>query len=478
MAVPQPNNTTKVKTVPAPKTGTSSAPPVPRSGSPAATTPKPTASVPAPKDPFEQFGGRDAYITSQNQRWMEANRAGDTDLMRRLQDDAKRVGYELKPYTATPPASSAQPAQPTPSTPTRPNVPAPVSVPSPALSPEYADWKARMDKALATYESLAAQPFNYNPESDPAFQAMQTLARQRAQGATQSTLEEMNARGILGSSVTASQLAQIQQQAEQEALQYIPQFREEARRDYQDRLARAAEMLRFAADRGDVAYGRAYQEGRDVRRDFESDRAFDRGVLESDRTFERGVLESDRAFDRGVLESDRAFERGVLESDREFTEGARRFDATLDLQERQFQESIRQFGVEKALQREGMLQEAQRFAAQMGYNWASLNQREKERIADEVYRNRQLDLQERELELDLRREDRLLAESQAPQGSDLDPVVNRALDLASKDPQFPYMSPAERQQLIDFYIGQLRPGPTYGPPVPAMTDEELLQYLR
>jgi len=46
-------------------------------------------------DVFTQFGGYSSYVASQNKRYNDALKAGDQDLVNRLQKDAQRVGYSL-----------------------------------------------------------------------------------------------------------------------------------------------------------------------------------------------------------------------------------------------------------------------------------------------------------------------------------------------------------------------------------------------
>ena len=121
-------------------------------------------------------------------------------------------------------------------------------------------WDERTRELFNRFEQLVNTPFTYNPETDPRYQAQRQLAQQRAQEASRQALEAMNERGLLSSSLTATQLGQIQQQAEQEALSYIPQYEALARQDYQNRLRAAADLLRSAMDIGDREFNRAVTE--------------------------------------------------------------------------------------------------------------------------------------------------------------------------------------------------------------------------
>jgi len=69
--------------------------------------------TPAGNDYWSQYGGRDAYGTSQGNRYLGAYQSGDTDLMRRLEADAARVGYSLPSLipAAQPTTAALVPAQ-------------------------------------------------------------------------------------------------------------------------------------------------------------------------------------------------------------------------------------------------------------------------------------------------------------------------------------------------------------------------------
>lgn len=271
-------STQPIKTVPAPKqmispsnvTITKNVPPPPTDSQKSAQS--------WINNPSSGQGGMDTYSKVQNDRWTTANKNSDYDMMKKLQSDSQRVGYTLNPYT-----------------PPTPNTTAPK---------EFADWQAKQGELMTKYEQMMNTPFQYNPETDPGYQAQRQLAQLRAGDATRSAMETLNDRGILNSSITGSQLGQIQQRAEQEAAAYIPQYRDQARQDYQDRLRNAGEMLKFAAGRGDIAYQNEYTRGRDNRADMVADRTYDRGIFESDRDYDRRVLEGDRTSDLATRSAD------------------------------------------------------------------------------------------------------------------------------------------------------------------------------
>lgn len=272
---------------------------------------------------FAAYGGRDNYVNSQNDRWMQANKSNDTDLMSKLIADSKRVGYDLNPYSAQP----SQPAQ--------------------------QSWDSRSNELWDQISKSLSQPFNmstftFDPKSDPRYiQAMQ-LADQNATQATGNAMAALASRGIENGSIMGDRAAQIQQQERAKVSgQLVPQLYAQAYdqfaneqsmkyRAQQDQLAGLANLLGVANQQGQLNLDNLFRDKNFNRGVLESDRAFDRGVLESDRNYNRGVLESDRGynyqvgrdavgddqwlrqFDRGVLESDRDYNRGVLESDRNY----------------------------------------------------------------------------------------------------------------------------------------------------------------
>jgi hypothetical protein len=143
---------------------------------------------------------------------------------------------------------------------------------------QYNDYRNKQMELMNKYEQMMDKPFEYNPESDPRYQAYKQLAQKQAGVASQNAMESLNSRGILNSTVTSDRLGQIQQSAEQNALAAVPQFYEQAAQQRNDSLRNTAQLLGMVTD-----------EARDTRN-------YDRGVLESDRNYDRGILESDRSY--------------------------------------------------------------------------------------------------------------------------------------------------------------------------------------
>ncbi|WP_052350573.1 glucosaminidase domain-containing protein [Paenibacillus gorillae] len=158
--------------------------------------------------------------------------------------------------TATTNAPAGVSAPPTASVPPPPKPAAPTF-----NTPQYQDWQAKQSEHFANLEKIIGSKFEYDPESDPAYQAQRQLAQLRAGDATKNALETANDKGILGSSMNISQLGQIQQRAEQEAAAYIPEYRQQAYGQYQDSVSNASNLLNAARGlRGDQ-FNEAVTEG-------------------------------------------------------------------------------------------------------------------------------------------------------------------------------------------------------------------------
>ncbi len=85
----------------------------------------------------------------------------------------------------------------------------------------------------------APQPFSYDPETDPQYQAALRTATQNAQSASNQNMAEMNRRGILDSTITSDRGARIQQQELGKVTdQVLPQLLAQKYRQYVDNANR------------------------------------------------------------------------------------------------------------------------------------------------------------------------------------------------------------------------------------------------
>lgn len=316
-------------------------------------------------NPASGMGGLDTYTKKQNDRFQTASAANDTDMIGKLQADSQRVGYTLNPYNAVPnPAPTNALAAP--------NTTAPSA---------YTDWQAKQNELMQKYETLMSGSFEYNPETDPKYQAFKTLSASRADAAaktaTRSTEEELNARGILNSSVTASQLGQIQQNAKQtaetEALAQLPQYEAQARQGYQDKLRNAADLLSFSAGRGDAAYQQEYTQQRDAKNDANTDRNYNRNVLEGDRAF--NAQEKQNNFTNNLNTEQFNLQKAQQDWSNTFAKEQYSDQKAAQLWEQTFKDKSFKQSVSDA-------------AASRGLQWASLGQRDKEFIAEQTFKNK------------------------------------------------------------------------------------------
>lgn len=157
-------------------------------------------------------------------------------------------------------------------------------------------------------KAINRQPFQYDPATDPAYQAYARQYMRLGDEAGRDTLADVSAQtGGLPSSyaVTASQQAR---NAYNMALtDKIPSLMETAynkyRNEYNDMLAGIGTLQGL----DDSGYNR-----------FATDRSYERGVYENDRDYDRGVYESDRDFDEGVRQYNQNYEldKGAQEYER------------------------------------------------------------------------------------------------------------------------------------------------------------------
>lgn len=122
-------------------------------------------------------------------------------------------------------------------------------------------------KLMTQLQQLINTPLNFNPETDPTYQAAKTLAQANRKTATQDTLETMNSRGLVNSSITTSQIAQIDQEAENKPLELIPQLQANAVNQRQQGISNIASLAGLMLDSGQD------------QRNFESDSTFKEAQL-------------------------------------------------------------------------------------------------------------------------------------------------------------------------------------------------------
>lgn len=105
------------------------------------------------------------------------------------------------------------------------------------------DYLKKANELMTQLETIMNKGFSYDYQSDPTYLAAVEAAKQGAKKASSSTLETMSDRGILNSSVTSNQLAQIEQEAQQAPLQLIPQLENNAYNRYANQLNSTSSLM-------------------------------------------------------------------------------------------------------------------------------------------------------------------------------------------------------------------------------------------
>lgn len=115
-----------------------------------------------------------------------------------------------------------------------------------------------MEKAsalLTQLEQIQKDGFKYDYKTDPAYLAAMAQAQEGAKTASRQTLESMNDRGIVNSSVTSSQLGQIQQAAQNEPLKMIPALENNAYNRFQQNFSNQFNLAQQYLQNGQFQMG-------------------------------------------------------------------------------------------------------------------------------------------------------------------------------------------------------------------------------
>lgn len=105
------------------------------------------------------------------------------------------------------------------------------------------DYMERAGTLMTQLEKMMQDGFHYDYKSDPAYLAAVQQAQEGAKVASRNTLETMNDRGIVNSSVTSGQLGQIEQAAQNEPLKLIPGLENNAYGRYQNNLSNVSSLM-------------------------------------------------------------------------------------------------------------------------------------------------------------------------------------------------------------------------------------------
>lgn len=192
-------------------------------------------------------------------RWKEANLAGNQAGMAEAAEmgqQFRRLGATLDPnnqmdYDQANKAYNQQFMNLRPS-----SSAASASAPSYRESPAVANLRSMLGRIQGYGQ------FNYNPETDPRYNAMKQLIANESKDASQRTMEQLNARGILRSTITGDRLAQIQQQGADKLAASVPQLYGQAYNEWQGGLKNLYSQLQAEqglADREDRLAQQGFQ---------------------------------------------------------------------------------------------------------------------------------------------------------------------------------------------------------------------------
>ena len=173
---------------------------------------------------WDQYGGKDAYITSQQQRYMDAYKTNNADLINRLKADAQRVGYSLpainQPKPAQQPAQSIQPTQ------------------------SNFSYQPQMTNEV---QGLLQQIQNYvnKPQMTPEqvmqgemYQGLKGAVDQQAAERMRNVKAQLAASGVLGEGSTPAveRMGEVEQQTTQQLGSLLPQLMQQAQYQRQSGL--------------------------------------------------------------------------------------------------------------------------------------------------------------------------------------------------------------------------------------------------
>jgi hypothetical protein len=107
-----------------------------------------------------------------------------------------------------------------------------------------ADSAGKAAELMTQLDKILSGGFSYDFHNDPSYLAAVQQAQEGAKTASRNTLETMNDRGIVNSSITSSQIDQIEQKAQQAPLQLVPQLESNAYNRYQDTIRNTSDLMK------------------------------------------------------------------------------------------------------------------------------------------------------------------------------------------------------------------------------------------
>lgn len=384
------------------------------------------------------------YITSQQKRFDEAKKNNNQDLVKRLLADSNKYGYKFnnsnpvnpvnqfnkfsspsfrtgntttnKPNNSTYPgmlsnnsntgstAAHLKQETNTATTATNMNQNTTMTNQGGTNSNNKFEYNPFTDERYAAYLNNP-QPFSYDPKSDPLYKTMLANAlsdaKLNSKSAQQNALESLNDRGISNSSIAASQLAQIEQNAltgAQSQLEstLLPQLMNQAYQRYSDDLANK----RYQADLARNLTSDAYQKYIDTITNQRADKqvAMQEGQLtgtyNGDKTLE--AKNSDRSFGlqqaglTGMYNGKPTLEATI--ADRNYNLDQKKLNQAQQQLDYEKERNAKQDTEESKRWWANYTRQGEQWAKQNNLDWARLDQQKKEYVSDQAYKEKNYNL--------------------------------------------------------------------------------------
>lgn len=232
-------------------------------------------------------------------------------------------------------------------------------------------------------------PAQYDPYSSQEYAAYQAQAQRNANQGIRSAQESMGNAGIGRSSLVSDRAQSIQNDAnEYMQLQVVPQLLAANQQREQQQIANISSMLNALSQQQGVYDDRTQRElanQMEMLGYYSGQQSRNDSNYQFEKTFVRDTFVDNRNYDRGVFESDRAHnsQQAQIEWENMF-------------KEKQFDEQKASRLWEQAFQEKSFDQSVKQAAAQLGYNYASLNQRQKEFVVEQAFKEKQFEYQQKQ----------------------------------------------------------------------------------
>lgn len=314
-------------------------------------------------------------------------------------------------------------------------------------------------------QMTAPAPYQgFNPNDNAPYQAALREAQRNARAASGNAMVQMGARGIGNSSMTTDRVAQIQQNALGRVSDtLLPQYETMDYGRYRDQVGDQFRVDETNYARGQDQYNRANDLARFMadlsQRDLDNERTIAgiTGQFRGQNTLEQRQANLN-ALERAAALTGQMPQEGPKDDWRLLFEGGRggNFIQTSQQVQQDWDNAFKEGQVdwqkaqqawENAFQEKNFQRQMEEAAASRGLQWASLNQREREFVADQAYREKRFEWEKQQAEQ--RNNINIMDEAQglvnALRSGQVDPA--RATIQIDEDVQLGFYTPEEANQL-------------------------------